>query len=208
MSFGDVFRLGFWTRRPGLSKIAADTYSTVVVQARHPAFYERLGVPDTLDGRYDMLVIHMALLLRRLSMFAPGDKPTRKAPLPRLAQILFDLMEKDLKRNVRLIGVRETAVGREGKKMVRAFYGRAYSYEMGLREETLEQALRENLYRNSTPSDDQVGHMAAYIFREADRLRQTPEDVFLKGGLSFGPPTLDLPPLDSRAATDGEGDKS
>lgn len=191
MSFGDVFRLDFWTHGRGLPKTAVDTYSIVVAQARNPAFYERFGVPDTLDGRYDMLVIHMALLLRRLSMFAPGDKPTRRAPLPRLAQLLFDLMEKDLKRNVRLIGVRETAVGREGKKMVRAFYGRAYSYEMGLREESLEQALRENLYRNTHPSDDQVRRMAAYMFREAERLRRTSEEVFLNGGLSFGPPEVD-----------------
>ncbi|MBE1236194.1 ubiquinol-cytochrome C chaperone family protein [Phaeovibrio sulfidiphilus] len=174
-------------QRRDYKRKAAVLYKVVVAQARSPFFYERLGVPDTLDGRYDMLVIHMALLLRRLSSFAPGDRPTRKAPLPRLAQYLFDLMEKDLKHNIRRIGIQETAITRETRKMLRAFYGRAYSYEMGLREGTpaLVQALRENLYRNTEVSADQVAAMAGYIIRQEERLKVLPEDDFLEGRQVF-----------------------
>lgn len=175
-------------QRRDYKRKAAELYKVVVAQARSPFFYERLGVPDTLDGRYDMLVIHMALLLRRLSSFAPGDRPTRKAPLPRLAQYLFDLMEKDLKHNIRHIGIQETAITRETRKMLRAFYGRAYSYEMGLREGTLAQALRENLYRNIEASPDQVAAMARYIIHQEERLKVLPEDDFLDGHTVFAAP--------------------
>ena len=104
--------------RPTSSKrIAAELYSGVVTAARAPAFYAELGVPDTVEGRYEMIVLHVVLLLRRMRQPGAGQK--------RLSQALVDFMAADLDRSIRELGVGDMSVGKFMKRLGEGLYGRA-----------------------------------------------------------------------------------
>lgn len=157
---------------------------TVVEQARRPAFYARLGVPDSLDGRFDMIVLHAALLVRRLR--GEGADGTR------LAQALFDEMFADMDRSLREMGVGDLGVGKRVKSMAKAFYGRAAAYEKGLVSEdgSLAAALRRNLYGTveATPPPEVLAAMTAYVRRQAAALESQPAAGILAGSVQFDDP--------------------
>ncbi|GEO81622.1 ubiquinol-cytochrome C chaperone family protein [Pararhodospirillum oryzae] len=198
-----LFRL--FRRRSPYAETARALYFSLVAKARDPALYESLGVPDTLDGRYNMVVAHMALVLARMSAVDPQQAPNRRAPLARLAQDLFDLMIRDMDRNLREIGVSDMKVGKEVKKMTHAYYGRAFAYHNALRDGDLERVLNETVYRLSPvrPEPAQVEALAAYMRREAEALAGVPDSSFLEGILTFGPvpvPVGDTPDGSPREA--------
>lgn len=116
-------------------------YSQIVAQSRQQHFYRTLSVPDTVDGRYDMIVLHLVLLFHR---FQSEDKHVQG-----FGQQVFDLFFKDMDRNLREMGVSDTGVPKKVKKMVEAFYGRAGVYLPSLEtgdSENLAQALARNVY--------------------------------------------------------------
>lgn len=184
---------GLFRRRRSYAQVTDLVYGRLMTAARNPAFYESLGMPDTLDGRFDMVVIHMALVLRRLSSVTPDAAPDKTAPTAQLAQALFDLMFRDMDRTLREIGVSDLKVGKEVKKMVRAYYGRALAYETGLKSGSLDKALRENAYRAVVdPDPAQVAALAAYMRRVADHLAGLTEERLLAGDITF-PPVIEEP---------------
>ena len=168
-------------RRP-IEEGAADTlYRSIVKQSRQPEFYSECGVPDTPDGRYDMIVAHVVLILRRLRRAPSNTKD--------LAQALFDLMFADMDQNLREMGVGDLAVGKRVRAMAKAFYGRLAAYDAALSngdDDALRSALRRNLFRNATPTPGQVAAVASYMRREAARLDSEPSDLIAAGGLRFG----------------------
>lgn len=162
-------------------------YSRVVEKARDPGFYASLGVPDTVDGRFDMIVLHAMLTLRRLR--GQGDAAEARG------QELFDLMFKDMDQSLREIGVGDMSVGKHIKRMAQAFYGRAEQAEAGLdarikdpASTALDQALRANVYRKTQPTDAALAGMQDYLIR-ADRhvARQSPAEI-VAGRLDFTVP--------------------
>jgi cytochrome b pre-mRNA-processing protein 3 len=174
-------------RRPVEEAVAEKLYRVIVEQARQPVFYSDLGVPDTPDGRYDMIVAHVILVLRRLR---DAHSQTRK-----LAQALFDLMLADMDQNLREMGVGDLAVGKRVKGMAMAFYGRLAAYGAALRDDdaaALEAALSRNLYRKARPEVTQVAAVATYLRREAARLDGEPVESLVAGRLRFGLAPLPL----------------
>jgi cytochrome b pre-mRNA-processing protein 3 len=168
-------------RRPIEEAAADNLYRSIVEQSRQPRFYSECGVPDTPNGRYDMIVAHCVLVLRRLRRAHSVTKD--------LAQALFDLMFADMEQNLREMGVGDLAVGKRVKAMAKAFYGRLAAYDDALGKEdndALQLALRRNLFRNATPTRGQVAAVAAYVRREAARLDGEPIDSLVAGGLRFG----------------------
>src|SRR5512144_834346 len=121
---GSAMRFLTVLRRSGERAVADKLYRIIVEQSRLPVFYSELGVRDTPDGRYDMIIAHMILVLRRLKG-APSE--TRE-----LAQALFDLMFADMDQNLREMGVGDLAVGKRVKNMAKAFYGRLAAYDAAL----------------------------------------------------------------------------
>ena len=121
-------------------------YGHAVAAARVPEMYRDLGVPDTLDGRFDMVGLHAALLIRRLrALPEPG---------PTLAQAVFDAMFSDMDINLREMGVSDLSVGRKVRAMWEAFHGRAFSYEAALAagdHAALAAALERNVWRGAAP---------------------------------------------------------
>lgn len=157
-------------------------YAQIVAQARQPEFYDRCGVPDTLDGRFEMLALHVFLVLRRLK----GER----RPAASLAQELLDTMFADMDENLREMGVGDLSVGKRVKQMARAFYGRIAAYEDGLdgAAGVLEAALARNLFGTVEATSPALAALGAYLRREADALMAQPAKAICAGGLSFGPP--------------------
>jgi cytochrome b pre-mRNA-processing protein 3 len=121
-----------------------ELYGAAVKAARQPYFYEQLGVPDTLEGRFDMVGLHAFLLIRRLTP-EPGGQA--------LAQAVFDAMFNDMDVNLREMGVSDLSVGKKVRIMWEAFHGRAsvYSEAMAVGPEALAEALERNVW----PGDQQ-----------------------------------------------------
>ena len=182
MSLFAVFR-----KRPEAD--AADAlYRAIVVQSRQPSFYSATAVPDTPDGRFDLIVAHTVLVLRRLHR---DPEVTRD-----LAQALFDLLFADMDQNLREMGVGDLAVGKRIKAMAKGFYGRLAAYGKALDEgdaEALAVALRRNLYRKAEPPHDAVMAIAGYFQREAAQLDAVPLDRLVGGEVRFGTPPSRLP---------------
>lgn len=130
-----VFERLFKGRRQ--SRPAEAVYEAVVTQARHPAFYVDYGVTDGFEQRFDLLVLHVHLVVRRL---AEGGAAAR-------AQELFDAMFFDMDRTLRAIGVGDMSVGKRVKDMIRAYYGRTAAYDSALASPS-DDALSLTLARN------------------------------------------------------------
>lgn len=99
-------------------------YGMIVAQARSPEFYRDYGVPDTVEGRFDMIVLHLVLVLRRLRGQDTGLDP--------LGQQIFDWFCRDMDGNFREMGVGDLVVPKKMRQVAEAFYGRATAYEEAL----------------------------------------------------------------------------
>jgi cytochrome b pre-mRNA-processing protein 3 len=176
-------------RTDNTTKAARLLYRSVVAQARQPTFYRDFGVPDTLDGRFDMVVLHAFLLLHRLKRDGEAHGP--------VGQALFDLMFADMDASLRELGVGDLSVGRKVKQMATGFYGRVTAYDEALSPhaapEVLDKALRRNLYGTVTVSDQHVAAMAAYVRLQAAWLDGKPGKTLMAGEVEFCPP--EGPPL-------------
>jgi cytochrome b pre-mRNA-processing protein 3 len=164
-------------------------YSRVVEQARRPGFFIDGGVPDTLDGRFELICLHAFLYLHRLKF------EQKQAAV--LGQRFFDTMFADFDRSLREMGTGDLSVGREIKYMAQAFYGRVAAYERGLAgdESVLQTALARNLFGTAPPTPPHLEAMAFYVRREVAGLHQQGEAELLAGHISFGDP----PPLTAGA---------
>src|SRR5919198_5479991 len=114
-------------RRPPKPTITA-LYGAIVAQARTPRFYEDYAVPDTVLGRFDMVLLHAVLVLRRLRAGEARDG----APAQELSQGLFDAFCRDMDHNLREMGISDQGVPREMRRVGEAFYGRAQAYDVAL----------------------------------------------------------------------------
>jgi cytochrome b pre-mRNA-processing protein 3 len=135
----------------------AALYGAIVAQARSPVFYRGYGVPDTLDGRFELIVLHTVLIVRRLAQ----DPQTRK-----LGQAVFDQFCRDMDRNLRELGVGDLAVPRQMQKMGEAYYGRAAAYETALvggDSERLVEALAKNIFSVTGDPPNGARRLAAYV---------------------------------------------
>ena len=124
-------------RKPSRGTIEA-IYGMIVTQAREPLFYRDLGVPDTVNGRFDLLVLHLWMVLRRLKPIEGGGG---------LSQALFDCFCDDMDANLREMGVGDLTVPKRMQAFGEAFYGRAAAYDLALTDglEPLAQALCKNI---------------------------------------------------------------
>jgi cytochrome b pre-mRNA-processing protein 3 len=128
----------FWKPRAPRQGTIEAIYGMIVTQAREPLFYRNLGVPDTVNGRFDLLVLHLWMVLRRLKL-AKGGKG--------LSQALFDHFCDDMDANLREMGVGDLTVPKRMQAFGEAFYGRSVAYDLALTAgvESLAQALSKNI---------------------------------------------------------------
>jgi len=169
-------------RVPGPGAVAPTLYLAVVEQARIPEFYTDCGVPDTVDGRFDLIVLHAFLLFRRLKDEGPAGEA--------VSQAVFDTMMSDMDRNLREMGVGDLGVGKRIKKMAYAFYGRLKVYDRELDPATrddagLTEALRRNLWGAAQAPEVGLAAIAAYVRRATEVLAAQPADALLAGQVAF-----------------------
>ncbi|NNF76684.1 MAG: ubiquinol-cytochrome C chaperone [Rhizobiales bacterium] len=160
-------------------------YEMIVAQARHPSFYLAANVEDSVDGRFDMLVLHVYLLINRMN----ADESERTAAF---SQGVFDHLFEDMDRSLREMGVGDLSVGKKIKKMAQVFYGRVKVYDDGLKTYAeapgeLEDALRRNIYAGRNESGE-AAKLAAYMYSSSEHLGRIDTASLLKGELSFPEP--------------------
>jgi len=154
-------------------------YLTIVDQARKPAFYTGYGVPDTLDGRFDMITVHMFLVTSRLKKENTHDSLEL---LRNLSEVFFS----DMDRSLREMGSSDTGVGKRIKKMSQAFYGRLLAYQTACADALkMQDALVRNLYRGDTEKSIDAGKMESYITSERAFLAAQPIEKIMTGEIQF-----------------------
>jgi cytochrome b pre-mRNA-processing protein 3 len=150
-------------------------YASVVEQSRSPALYERLGAPDTVEGRFEIYSLHVVLLLDRLRR--QGDQAAETS------QSLFDTYVKALDHALREMGVGDLSVGKKMRRLGEAFYGRAKSYEEAFAElpdtAKLQGLLSRTVYADA--GTDLAADLAAYVTAQRDALAVQPLEALLDG---------------------------
>lgn len=159
---------------------ASEIYGEIVSQARQPGFYSALGVPDSVEGRFDLLSLHVFLVLRRLK--------AEPAATGGLAQTIFDVMFQNMDDSLRELGVGDLRVGKKVRELAEMFYGRVTVYEEALAGEG-KNALTSALSRNVFGSVDAAGAtvLARYVRQADERLARQTIEQLMKGEVAFPP---------------------
>ena len=168
-----------------------DLYGAIVAQARCVAFYRDYGVPDTVEGRFDLIVLHIVLLLARLDR---DGSPARG-----IGQKLFDVFCSDLDANLREMGTGDLAVPKRMRTFGEAFYGRQSAYLGALAapdDGELENALCRNIFHGV--NGDGVGRLARYTRTVMRNFEDHDESPLLRGEVAFPKPEI-LPMSDHRS---------
>ncbi len=174
-----------------MERIGFTLYRQAVDAARDPVFYTELAVADTLDGRFDMICLHVALLTRRLVDQAA------------LAQAVFDAMFNDMDGCLRESGVGDLGVPRRVRAMWEAFNGRAQVYGRALDDgdaSTLSDGLRRNIWRGRKDAAIHAERLARWAMRQDASLAAQPDADLANGTVRF----LALSPEDRPIQGDGD----
>jgi cytochrome b pre-mRNA-processing protein 3 len=160
-------------RRKPEDDFAAAVYKRVAEQARSSELFEGCGIPDTLDGRFDSLALHAALMIDRLRREPDGGA---------LSQAFFDAMFRHLDLTLREIGIQDLGVGRRIKTMAEGLHGRALAYREALNggAAPLSEVLRRNAYGGTSPADSDVSRLEAYVRNYATALGSTARNDLTK----------------------------
>jgi cytochrome b pre-mRNA-processing protein 3 len=154
-------------------------YVALVGQARLALFYRALGVPDTPEGRFELVALHAALLTRRLAAAGEAGRAT--------AQSLFDLMFADLDGNLRELGVGDLSVGKEIKRLATQFYARLQALDQANAGDdwpSLAPMLATNVYNGASPPSPGQATGLINVLRETNDAIQSHElNMLLTGDL-------------------------
>jgi len=169
--------LARWRARRANRTLIEQIHGEIVAAARAPALYERLGVPDTLDGRFEMVALHAGLALRRLREL--GEVGAE------IAQDLVDCVFRHFEDALREMAIGDAGVAKRLKAMAEAFYGRNRAYDEALAAadgEALAAALSRNVYgADEVDAAPRARDLAAYVLSAAQAL-QREEIGFFSGG--------------------------
>lgn len=165
-----------WLKSRKFKAPGRQVYSAVAAVARQPVLFEELAVPDTFDGRFDAVVLHLVLMMRRLeSLGQEGHMLARH-----MAGVFFD----DMDRTVREMGVGDLSVGKQVKRMAGALCGRFEAYDAALKilpeRKPLEEALGRNLYAGAKQADGVLARTAIYVDALNRRIERKSLNDFLK----------------------------
>lgn len=177
--------LQWFRRRAEATGRAEKFYGSVVAAARQPAFYRDLGVPDTPEGRFELVALHLFLLLEGMKAQGPGDTE--------LSQRTIEAFVTDMDDCMREMGVGDMVVGKKVKRAAAAFYERATAYRQGLAGAggELEDKLRTYIFMQggSAAGGPETQHasalLARYVRQAAVLSSEEPfVDLVSRGGLS------------------------
>ena len=177
-----------WLKRSPRADTIQGLYGAIVAQGRKPAFYAEYGVADTPEGRFDMILLHLILFVRRLRR--------ESAPIRALGQGVFDLFCRDMDHSFREMGIGDLAVPKHMRRVAEAFYGRATAYDAaieGAHEDRLTAVLARNIFPQSAGASGAARRLARYVRGALDALDRQEAEDFVQARVSFPDPGLIAP---------------
>lgn len=180
--------LAWLTGRDAPRRTAGELYGRVVAAARRPAFYADFGVPDTPEGRYELIALHLFLVLERLRREGGAGEEVSRHVLEAFVTDMDDCMRE--------MGVGDLTVPKRVKRAAAGFYERAGDYRRGLEagsDATLATALQGYIF-NAGPVPDAGAQLQDYVRSNAAHLDAVPARDLLAGRIAF----LALPEMAKR----------
>lgn len=158
-------------------------YAAISAASRAPDLYLKLAVPDTVEGRFESLIMHVSLVLRRL----------KELPQPALdiSKDLVDTLFKDLDGALRQLGVGDLSVGKKIKVLAQAFYGRAKVLDAALADQSpqqLQAVLSRNVLGVSEGETPFAEELASYVRKASDQLGKQDLGSIMKAERLFPTP--------------------
>lgn len=150
-------------------------YAAIVARGREPAWYREGAVPDTLDGRFDMIAAVLAFVLIRLE----AEDDAGRAPSTLVTELFVDDMDGQL----RQAGIGDIIVGKHIGKMMSALGGRITAYREAVDGGDLPAALARNLYRGAPPAPAALGYTADRLRTFHAALAAAPAEAIIAGRL-------------------------
>ena len=172
-------RPSFWSRfarRPRDRDRLLPLYEAVVARARDPFWYREGQVPDSVDGRFDMLAAIMALVLIRFET-EPGDAPRQDMVY------LTETFIADMDESLHQIGIGDYVVGKHVGRMMGALGGRLTAFRQASQSRDFAAAVRRNIFHEAPPSEESLERVAARLERFDAALLATPADAIVAGSL-------------------------
>lgn len=168
-----------FTPRPNARETARPLYGAIVAAARAPHWYRAGGVPDTIDGRFEMIAVLLALTIERLDAL-----PALKAEMALLAETFVEDMDGQLRET----GIGDVVVGKHIGRMMGALGGRFAAYRAAFGAEAegggdLDATLIRNLYRGEAPGDAALAHSRAALEAFRAQLADRDADALLAGDI-------------------------
>ena len=171
--------LGLFKAKNPYVQPARQVYAAILSHIRQPKFYKDYGVPDTFDGRFDLMLLHIFMILHR--MLEDGQVEAEA-----FNQALFDVTFADMDQTLREMGIGDMGVPKHQRKMMKAFNGRMHAYEAALAQGTLKDALRKNLYGTlENPDEQQISKMVETVERRLKFLKTMQSADILNGHIGF-----------------------
>ena len=175
----------FWpfSSRAKRKKTAAAIYQHCVARGRAPVFYDIINVPDTLDGRFGWICMHVCLVVDRLYRC--------HEPMETLGQAVFDVMFADVEDNLREHGIGDLSVPRQMKRMMQRYNGCQHAYAGALHngdDVSLRDAIARNIYgayEDSGVENEVLDAMCNYVRRCEYALIEQDDSTVGNGHIRF-----------------------
>ncbi len=174
-----MFGLLKTTKKPYQAE-ARGVYARTLEHVRQPVFYTEYGVPDTFDGRFDLLLVHLFIVME-----AVGFESERAEAFN---QALFDVTFADMDQTLREMGIGDMGIPKHMRKMMKAFNGRmnVYHSAIGANNDAFVDALKRNLYAGAEGmSDEVVARFAQYCMRAVASMKALEFEVLQGGAFQF-----------------------
>lgn len=168
----------FSSTKRGERQAAACIYAAALAAARRPALFTHYGVPDTLEGRFEMVTLHLFAVLHRL-MHDPGDDPD-------LARHVSESFVEDMEGAYREMGVSDLSVPKRMRKLYGAFAGRIGAYREALKDANggLAAAIERNVFPDA-PEARNAAALAAFLSEAVGAVRTADMAALRRGEVPY-----------------------
>lgn len=173
-----------FTRSGAPARTISALYGAIVAQARSADFYQSYRVPDTVNGRCDMIMLHVFLFFRRMNRDDAGHHRA-------IGQAVFDRFCQDMDDNLREMGIGDLKVPKQMLKIGEAYYGRANAYEDAIAapgDRALAAALSRNVYQNEAGISSEANRLERYVRAAIEQLQAQDAAVIAAGRVSWPEP--------------------
>ena len=170
----------FFKKKKNYELISNEIYQKIVKFSRNKIFYTKYKVPDTIDGRFDMLVLITIIVVFRLSKI--------KNDGIKLSQNIFDVVFRDLDFSLRELGAGDVSVSNNMKKLISSYMGRQKVYLNAFKnynKDLLALAFKNNIYRNNKQKKDLIILLSTNIFKINKKLDVIEDKKILNGEFDF-----------------------